>query len=488
MSVTYGFYDSLNGDRKYNAKQISELFDGLIRDGVFMSIGDALVVSAGGGMNITVGTGRAWFNHTWTYNDALLILQVDQSEIALNRIDTVVLEVNSNINVRANTIKIVKGVPSSKPVATELVRNEFVNQYPLAYIYVPAGATEITAANITNTVGTSDCPFVTGIHETFGQHGVTMGHENDIYVAKIGSLFEFTPLEVSYGGVINAIATDDNYVYVGGGTTQTVRKLKKSDLSQVAESASYGGAIYAIAIDDEFIYIGGYTTQTVRKLNKSNLSQVAESANYGGAINTIAVDNDYVYVGGLKTQTVRKLNKSNLSQVAESENCGGIIRAIVVDDEDDEFVYVGGRWGTQTVKRLHKFDLSLIDESESYGGEIYTMAIDDDFIYVGGETQTVKKLNKFDLSQVAKSSPYYGLIYAMAIDDEFVYIGGGWTANLIVRKLRKSDLSRVEESENYGGDINAIATDDEFVYIGGGTTNIKVIENRDLIKIIRRYQ
>ncbi|HUM41493.1 MAG TPA: hypothetical protein PKI14_00925, partial [Fervidobacterium sp.] len=48
----------------------------------------------------------------------------------------------------------------------------------------------------------------------YAQHGVTMGHENDIYVAKIGSLFEFTPLEASYGGNISAIATDDNYVYV----------------------------------------------------------------------------------------------------------------------------------------------------------------------------------------------------------------------------------------------------------------------------------
>ena len=166
MSVTYGFYNSLNGDRKYNAKQISELFDGLIRDGVFMSIGDALAVSAGGGMSVIVGTGRAWFNHTWTYNDAPLILQVDPSEIALNRIDSVVLEVNSNDDVRANTIKIVKGVPSSEPVATELVRNEFVNQYPLAYIYVSAGVTEITSANIENKIGSSDCPFVTGILET----------------------------------------------------------------------------------------------------------------------------------------------------------------------------------------------------------------------------------------------------------------------------------------------------------------------------------
>lgn len=166
MSVTYGFYDSLNGDRKYSAKQISELFDGLIGDGVFTSIGDALAVSVGGGMNIIVGTGRAWFNHTWTYNDAPLILQVDQSEIALNRVDSVVLEVNSDDDVRANTIKIVKGVPSSEPVATELVRNEFVNQYPLAYIYVSAGVTEITSANIENTIGSSDCPFVTGILET----------------------------------------------------------------------------------------------------------------------------------------------------------------------------------------------------------------------------------------------------------------------------------------------------------------------------------
>jgi hypothetical protein len=168
MTVTYGFYDSLNGDRKYNAKQISELFDGIIRDGVFRYIGDALAVSAGGGMSVIVGTGRAWFNHTWTYNDTPLILQVDQSEIALNRVDTVVLEVNSNVDVRANTIKIVKGVPSSEPVATELVRNEFVNQYPLAHIYVSAGATEITSADIENKIGSSDCPFVIGILVTPG--------------------------------------------------------------------------------------------------------------------------------------------------------------------------------------------------------------------------------------------------------------------------------------------------------------------------------
>jgi len=38
-----------------------------------------------------------------------------------------------------------------------------------------------------------------------------------------------------------------------------------------------------------------------------------------------------------------------------------------------------------------------------------------------------------------------------------------------------------------GGDIMAIAADDERVYVGGDVKTVKVIENCDLIKIIRRY-
>ena len=36
----------------------------------------------------------------------------------------------------------------------------------------------------------------------YAQHGVTMGHENDIYVAKIGPLFRYTSLEMDYNGII----------------------------------------------------------------------------------------------------------------------------------------------------------------------------------------------------------------------------------------------------------------------------------------------
>lgn len=166
MSVTYGFYNSLNGDRKYNAEQISSIFDGLIVDGVFASIGTAFAVKAAGGLTVNVGIGRAWFNHTWTLNDSILPLTAPESEVLLDRIDAVVLEVNGTESVRENSIKIVTGTPSSAPVRPTLENEGNVHQYPLAYIYRKFGSTVITQANITNMVGTDSTPFVTGIIQT----------------------------------------------------------------------------------------------------------------------------------------------------------------------------------------------------------------------------------------------------------------------------------------------------------------------------------
>lgn len=165
MSVTYGFYNSIGGDRKYNALQMSSIFDGIIEDGVYMTIGDALAVKQSSGMTVTIGEGRAWFDHTWTLNDSLYPITLDASDVLLSRIDAIVLEVNANTTTRANSFKIVKGAPASNPVRPTLVKSELLNQHPLAYISVPKGATSISQSNITNAVGTSECPFVTGVLE-----------------------------------------------------------------------------------------------------------------------------------------------------------------------------------------------------------------------------------------------------------------------------------------------------------------------------------
>lgn len=166
MSVSSGFFNSLNGDRKYNAAQMSAIFDGLIIDGVFASIGTAFAVKAAGGLTVNVGVGKAWFDHTWTVNDSILPMTAPEAEVLLDRIDAVVLEVNGMGSVRENTIKFVKGNPSSAPSRPTLTNEGNVHQYPLCYIYRKYGTAVINQADITPMVGTESTPFVTGILQT----------------------------------------------------------------------------------------------------------------------------------------------------------------------------------------------------------------------------------------------------------------------------------------------------------------------------------
>ena len=173
MSLTYGFYDSLNGDRKYNARQLASIFDGVISDGVFATYGGHFLVSAVSGMNIKVASGRAWLNHTWTLNDVDYPLTVDTAEVVTNRIDTVIIEVDESQDKRQNQIKILKGSDADTPSAPTLTNNSTLHQYALADIYVGAGVTEITTANITNRIGTGTLPWVTGLIDTIDASDLT---------------------------------------------------------------------------------------------------------------------------------------------------------------------------------------------------------------------------------------------------------------------------------------------------------------------------
>lgn len=167
MAFTSGFFNSLKGDRKYNAEQVSEIFDGILKDGIIPSQGQLFDVNtANNGMQITVGTGRAWFDHTWSKNDSVMVLTVEVSDITRPRYDTVVLEVNHEDDVRANSIKIIKGVAAVNADKPILLNTERVKQYPLAHILVRAGTEEIRAADIENMVGRSPTVFATGILET----------------------------------------------------------------------------------------------------------------------------------------------------------------------------------------------------------------------------------------------------------------------------------------------------------------------------------
>lgn len=179
MAISCGFFNSLDHDRRYSSLQMAEIFDGIVMDGVYEQIGEHFLVRENIGMTISVDTGRAWFNHTWTKNDTLVPLTVEPSELIVPRIDTVVLDINHDVSVRANSVYIVKGAPSSSPTRPTLIKDNTNGhyQYPLADIYVAQGASEIKQTNITNRVGTSDCPFVTGPLKTMSIDSIVVQWE-----------------------------------------------------------------------------------------------------------------------------------------------------------------------------------------------------------------------------------------------------------------------------------------------------------------------
>lgn len=163
MAVTSGFFNSLNGDRKYDAKQMSSLFEGVVTDGVSSVVGDAMAVKASNGNTISIGSGRAWFDNIWVDNDTTLFLATDPAEVVLNRIDLIVIEINTSDAVRNSFIKIIKGTASSTPVRKALVKTEFIKQYALASIYKKAGATGVVQADITDLRGTAETPYIANI-------------------------------------------------------------------------------------------------------------------------------------------------------------------------------------------------------------------------------------------------------------------------------------------------------------------------------------
>lgn len=166
MAFSCGFYNAVNYDRTYSAVQFGEMFDGLITDGVYSTIGEIFATVPGDGLSVKVKSGRAWFNKTWSVNTTDLPLDLDLADFLLPRKDTVILEVDTRVSTRDNSIKVVTGYPATNPVPARLTNSDGLYQYPLAYVTVAANATAITKTDIEITVGRDPTPFVTGILES----------------------------------------------------------------------------------------------------------------------------------------------------------------------------------------------------------------------------------------------------------------------------------------------------------------------------------
>lgn len=163
MADIYGlFWNSNNGDRRYNADSLSEWLRKFFTTGVFNGEMQVTPVS---GMGINVATGYANIQGKVRNFDTETSFTVPTANSTYPRIDTVIVQADyTNRNI---SLVYVQGAYSgNNPEPQAPVRDAALYQIVLAQIYVAAGATEITAANITDTRADSElCGWVTGTVE-----------------------------------------------------------------------------------------------------------------------------------------------------------------------------------------------------------------------------------------------------------------------------------------------------------------------------------
>lgn len=165
MAIKYGFFNSVSGDRKYNADDISNYFLKLISDGVFATPATCMQVVESSGMNVNVSAGWAFLRCKWINNTTYESLTIEPSDLVLNRIDRVVLHLDPAVASRNITIAVKKGTAAATPEPPELTRiSDGIYELSLAQIAVNAGATAITQAEITDERPDADvCGYVAGL-------------------------------------------------------------------------------------------------------------------------------------------------------------------------------------------------------------------------------------------------------------------------------------------------------------------------------------
>src|SRR5690554_4319348 len=134
MAVYSGFFNSINGDRRYNAHWFALFFSTLIGNGVFPNPSTGLQVVENEQLQTTVKPGRGWINGYFVVNDSDFTIEHDLSDGVLSRIDRIVLRLNYQNRLIEVALK--KGENSSNPTAPNLQRDGSVYELALADVYI----------------------------------------------------------------------------------------------------------------------------------------------------------------------------------------------------------------------------------------------------------------------------------------------------------------------------------------------------------------
>jgi hypothetical protein len=146
-----GFFNSffVNGeyDRKYNADDYSANMGALIRSGVLRDANNGFRVTASG-LVLSVSPGRAWIEGRWAHLDTVHTFTAIVPPVGdYSRIDSVSLQLDTNVNSRQISFVYKEGTPASTPVAPPVVRADGIYEICLARIWVNPNARNVSVTD-----------------------------------------------------------------------------------------------------------------------------------------------------------------------------------------------------------------------------------------------------------------------------------------------------------------------------------------------------
>lgn len=233
------FFNSVGGDRKYDAKRFAEYFGSFIGNGVFPNPSTNLQVLSNNDMTVTIKAGLAWINGHFYQNTDDLVLSIDVADGVLKRIDRIVVRLDTVG--REITASVKKGTFASAPVAKDLQRDADAYELGIADILISNGAVSITQANITDLrMNSTYCGIVTGT------------------VDQIDATNLFAQYDVEFRDWFATLedVLDEN-------TAANLLNLINQNTSQLAEMTYQELSSYASNIDDN----GAYKTVTWKRKN-----------------------------------------------------------------------------------------------------------------------------------------------------------------------------------------------------------------------------
>ena len=149
MSFSFGFFNAKNMDRTYTAEDFTGYLSSIICNGVFDTYGDCFSVTAGSGTSVVIGTGKAWIDGHYFFNDTPYTLDLSKYvDESLSRYVTIGISCDVSENVRACKLEVKSGTAATTPAIPVFEDTASKKFLTLAAVYLKGGVKSIADSNI----------------------------------------------------------------------------------------------------------------------------------------------------------------------------------------------------------------------------------------------------------------------------------------------------------------------------------------------------